>query len=55
MSKQTYRIGELVALPAYMDDLTYTIVDTRVDESTGVTLFRLDDGIWYEERYLIKL
>lgn len=52
MSK--FEVGDLVSLPVYMDDLTYTILETMYDEKSGVMLYKLDDSIWYEEKYLIK-
>lgn len=54
MSKQEINIGDLVSLPVYMDDLTYTVLEKRFDEHLGVMLYRLDDSIWYEEKYLMK-
>lgn len=54
MSKQEINIGDLVSLPVYMDDLTYTVLEKRYDEKLGVMLYRLDDSIWYEEKYLMK-
>ncbi len=54
MSKQEINIGDLVSLPVYMDDLTYTVLEKRYDDKLEVMLYRLDDSIWYEEKYLIK-
>ena len=54
MIKQEINIGDLVSLPVYMDDLTYTVLEKRYDDKLGVMLYRLDDSIWYEEKYLIK-
>ena len=54
MSKQEINIGDLVSLPVYMDDLTYTVLEKRYDDKLGVMLYRLDDSIWYEEKYLMK-
>ena len=52
MSKQEINIGDLVSLPIYVDDLTYVVENIRMDGD--VKLFKLDDGIWYEEKYLMK-
>jgi hypothetical protein len=54
MIKQEINIGDLVSLPVYMDDLTYTVLEKRYDDKLGVMLYRLDDSIWYEEKYLMK-
>ena len=54
MIKQEINIGDLVSLPVYMDDLTYTVLEKRYDDKLGVMLYRLDDTIWYEEKYLMK-
>ena len=54
MSKQEINIGDLVSLPIYVDDLTYTVLEKRYDDKLGVMLYRLDDSIWYEEKYLMK-
>ena len=54
MIKQEINIGDIVSLPIYMDDLTYTVIEKRYDDKLGVMLYRLDDTIWYEEKYLMK-
>ena len=54
MIKQEINIGDLVSLPIYVDDLTYTVIEKRYDDKLGVMLYRLDDTIWYEEKYLMK-
>ena len=54
MIKQEINIGDQVSLPVYMDDLTYTVLEKRYDDKLGVMLYRLDDSIWYEEKYLMK-
>ena len=52
MIKQEINIGDLVSLPIYVDDLTYVVENIRMEGD--VKLFKLDDGIWYEEKYLLK-
>lgn len=54
MSKQEINIGDLVSLPMYMDDLTYVVEDIRIDDDGVTRLYKLDDTIWYEEKYLMK-